>query len=239
MAGPSGAARLNTQGPPASGCIAPTSPRSAARRSVRGNADARGGLGQVKPGLFSLHGLAEHWDTVVRTQRRDALAREAFAVPHPDGVTVEHARDHVVARDQRQLAHGLDHVGGRADALATSPTRQAVLGVGAADPVQGQRDFGPRLSETVLRSARTAVWGKRAISRARAFVPARAPPGGTTRSHSPIRTLIAVLTFVYPVTALLSDAIVNRTPIVPAQVAGMIATEAGWRPRRPRATSHP
>ena len=50
-------------------------------------------------------------------------------------------------RDQRQCAHRFDHVGGRAGALAASATRQAMLGVGAADPMQGEHDLGPRLVE--------------------------------------------------------------------------------------------
>ncbi|ACL59661.1 hypothetical protein Mnod_4798 [Methylobacterium nodulans ORS 2060] len=83
----------------------------------------------------------------MRAQRRDALAREAVAVPCPHAVAIEHARDHVVTRDQRQRAHGLNHVGGRAGALAAPAAWQAVLGVGAAHPVQRQHDLGPRLVE--------------------------------------------------------------------------------------------
>ena len=53
-------------------------------------------------------------------------------------VTVEKARDHIVSRDQRQRADGVNDVGGGAGALPPSAARQSVLSVGASHPVQGQ-----------------------------------------------------------------------------------------------------
>jgi hypothetical protein len=62
-------------------------------------------------------------------------------------VTVEKARDHVVSRDQRQRADGVNDVGGGAGALPASAARQSVLSVGASHPVQGQYDLSRAVVE--------------------------------------------------------------------------------------------
>jgi hypothetical protein len=74
---------------------------------------------------------------MVRTQGRDALARPPVASTRQQPVPVEEAGDQIVASDQHQLAHGSDHVGRNAVALAMFSERQTQLAVNPSDPVTG------------------------------------------------------------------------------------------------------
>ena len=87
----------------------------------RRGGDAREGIldtAAIAADVVGAHRIHED-DVAVRIEP----AREAVAVTSLKAVPVEHARDHVVACDQRQRAHGLDDVGGRAGALSASAAR--------------------------------------------------------------------------------------------------------------------
>src|SRR3954465_8030701 len=120
--------------------------RRQSERACR-NADESGGPAQVQPGRGSVRRLAEERNAIVGAQGGDALPRPAVTGARLQAVTVEKARDHVVSRDQRQRADGVNDVGGGAGALPASAARQSVLSVGASHPVQGQYDLSRAVVE--------------------------------------------------------------------------------------------
>ncbi|MGG5890780.1 hypothetical protein ACLF3G_27165 [Falsiroseomonas sp. HC035] len=91
--------------------------------------------------------MAIDWDLVLGPHRRDPLARPAVAVAGLQAIAVEDAGNYVVLDEERQDTHGLDHISGRAVALSAPAPWQAVFGMGAAHPVDGEHDLRRRIIE--------------------------------------------------------------------------------------------
>jgi transposase InsO family protein len=145
---PSRSVRRKSHGPSLSGWIAAMSPRCAARRRVFAvTPTTEAARVRLSQGSNAVLGRAIDGDPVAAAHRSHALASPAIAVAGHEAVAVEDDGDDIVLGDERQHAHRLDDVGGRAVALPPAPSRQSVLGVGAAHPVDGEHDLRGSLVE--------------------------------------------------------------------------------------------
>ena len=69
------------------------------------------GVAEIEPRLDPVISGFEHWNAVMRAQRRDALPRPAVAVASNKAIPVEDAGDEIVIGDQHQLADSRDDIG--------------------------------------------------------------------------------------------------------------------------------
>ena len=78
----------------------------------------------------------------MRPERGDPLSGPSVAMAGQQTVSVEDAGNQIIGGDENELTDGRDDLGGGAVALASTPLRQAKLGMHAADPVDQQNDLG-------------------------------------------------------------------------------------------------
>ena len=70
------------------------------------DAEVRGRLGQVEPGLDPVRGGSVDWNMMVGTQRRHTLARPAITVAGYKLIPIQEAGDEIVIGDQNQMPDG-------------------------------------------------------------------------------------------------------------------------------------
>src|SRR5262249_55316321 len=107
-----------------------------------GNLQELRGVVQVEPWLYAVLGRLEHRDTIVRAQRCHPLAGPSVASAGLQAVAVEDAGDQVILSDEHELAHGSDHINGRAVPLTAAALWQVHLAVHTAHPVDHENDLG-------------------------------------------------------------------------------------------------
>jgi hypothetical protein len=130
----------------------------------RRDADHRGRVAEVEPGLDAIFRRATDRDPVARPQRGHPFPGPAVPVPGPEPVAIEKAGDGSILDGESEHAHRLDDVGRRAVALPAPTSRQPVLGVGAARPVDDDDDPGGRV--VAATASRMTVRTMRFFSRA-------------------------------------------------------------------------
>src|SRR5216683_2378740 len=99
------------------------------------------GLGQVQPFRLALLGGTVNWNSVVRSHRGYALPGPAIAMTGGELVAIEKTRDHIVAGNPDQQAHGHNGIRRRAVALPTAAAWQAQLRVNATGPMHEKADL--------------------------------------------------------------------------------------------------
>ena len=70
------------------------------------DAEMRGRLGQVEPGLDPVRGGSVDWNMMVGTQRRDTLPRPAITVAGYKLIPIQEAGDEIVIGDQDETSDG-------------------------------------------------------------------------------------------------------------------------------------
>jgi hypothetical protein len=100
------------------------------------------GIAQVEPWFYPVLSELEHRDAIVRAHRCHPLAGPSVAITGLQAIAIEDAGDQVVIGDERELAHGGDHINGCAVPLTAAALGQAHLAVHAANPVNDENDLG-------------------------------------------------------------------------------------------------